>query len=225
MILQNLIVFEGCDGAGTTTQRRLLCEKLSAFSRNGKKFAVLDTAEPSEGPLGILLRAVLKGEVELHERSRAYLFAADRAEHIFGKDGVAAHCERGGIAVCDRYTLSSLVYQGIECGDELPARLNEAFPAPELLFFLDIEPETALERVSARGGREIYEHLDFQVKARAGYKRLLPGCAEAGSRVVVLDGGAPREETAARVWREVEKLPIFGEYGRFQNADGFGRHE
>ena len=210
MVLHNLIVFEGCDGAGTTTQRRLLCERLSAFSWNGQKAAVLETAEPTDGPIGLLLRSVLRGEAGLHEQSRAYLFAADRAEHIFGKEGVAAHCRRGGIAVCDRYTLSSLVYQGIECGDELPARLNESFPAPELLFFLDIEPEVALGRVAARGEREIYEYLDFQVKARAGYKRLLPGCARAGSRVVVIDGGAPQEEIAARVWREVEKLPILG---------------
>jgi dTMP kinase len=104
--------------------------------------------------------------------------------------------------------LSSLVYQGITCGEELPALLNRDFPLPELLFFFDLESETALRRLESRPARDIYEYLDFQVLVRRRYKALLPSYAEAGVTVTVIVAALPPEEVADTVLNVIQKMPI-----------------
>jgi dTMP kinase len=163
MILENFAVLEGCDGSGTTTQLELLSRR---FARTGWFYA---TAEPTGGPVGELIRVLLKDEARVSEGNRdsaekriaggkrvapetlARLFAADRAEHLYGSGGIVERCSaRGELVVSDRYSLSSLVYQAIDCGEELPRILNESFPLPELLVYLDVESETA-EKESPAG--------------------------------------------------------------------------
>ena len=149
MVLKNFIVFEGIDGAGTSTQIKKLVEK-----DPGKYIA---TAEPTGGATGKFLRQMLAGEFKVDERTNAYLFAADRCEHIFGKGGVQELCNSGKIVVSDRYFFSSLAYQSVSCGLELPMLLNSPFPLPEYLFFFEINPEISLARVNKRNGqKEIY---------------------------------------------------------------------
>jgi dTMP kinase len=138
----------------------------------------------------------------------ALLFAADRNEHIYGSGGVAEHCGRGELVVSDRYVLSSLVYQGIACGEELPARLNRDFPGPELLLFFDVDPETAQKRMARREFKEIYEYLDFQIQARRRYKTLLPRFEDQGVRLEIIDASPPPEDVAGEVWKALQKMPI-----------------
>jgi dTMP kinase len=207
-ILANFIVFEGLDGSGTTTQIGILERFFIQNQLSMPPFHI--TFEPTNGSIGKLLRSGLKGEEALKAETMALLFAADRNEHIFGSGGIAERCKRGEFVVCDRYLLSSLVYQGITCGEELPALLNRNFPAPELLIFFDIEPETALDRIESRAAqKEIYENLAFQKEAGARYKTLLPEFASRGVRVETIDGSLPPDEVAGRVWGAIEKMPIF----------------
>ncbi|MBR6913089.1 MAG: dTMP kinase, partial [Treponema sp.] len=121
MILKNFVVFEGIDGAGTSTQIGIL--QNSSFA---EKFFF--TAEPTNGETGKFLRKMLKGDVKLDPRTSAYLFAADRAEHLWGTSGtncgIEKQCEDGKIAVSDRYFFSSLAYQSVTCGEELPRDLQ-----------------------------------------------------------------------------------------------------
>jgi dTMP kinase len=112
------------------------------------------------------------------------------------------------LVVSDRYTPSSLAYQGIDCGDELPRLLNASFPAPELLLFFDLAPQAALKRLESRPRREVYEYLDFQIQVRDRYKALIPQYEAWGVRVVSIDAGAPPEEAARQVWSAVKKMPI-----------------
>jgi len=139
----------------------------------------------------------------------AMLFAADRNEHLFGPGGIAEHCKNGELAVSDRYIPSSLVYQGITCGEELPESLNKGFPGPELLLFLDIDPETANKRIKMRTNREIYEYLDFQIRVRQRYISLLPKLSAQGVIVRTIDASPPPEEVAAGIWNVIQKMPIF----------------
>jgi dTMP kinase len=111
--------------------------------------------------------------------------------------------------ICDRYSLSSLVYQGIECGEELPLNLNSSFPVPELLFFFDIDPQLALKRLSSRSSLEIYEKLEFQEKVRKRYRSLLEIYRKAGSRTEIIDASQSIEKVAEEVWRHLTKMPIF----------------
>ena len=205
-ILKNFVVFEGIDGSGTTTQLDIL-ENYFLQNRNLPPFH--KTFEPTNGSIGKLIRLNLKGELAFNPKTTAFLFAADRNEHIYGPDGIAARCQRGQLVVSDRYLPSSLVYQGITCGEELPARLNRDFPGPELLLFFDIDPETAQKRIAGRANREIFEYLDFQIQVRERYKALIPGFAEQGVRVETIDASSSPEEVAREVWRAIEKMPIF----------------
>jgi dTMP kinase len=138
----------------------------------------------------------------------ARLFAADRGEHLYAPDGIMERCQRGELVICDRFVLSSLVYQGIECGEELPRALNAPFPAPELLIFLDIDPQIAQERLNSRPSLEIFEYLDFQMKVRERYLSLLDEYRNAGVRVTVIDAAGSVTEVADAVWSALSKMPI-----------------
>ena len=222
MILKNFAVMEGCDGSGTTTQVKLLENKFSVtenqktaglFAAEPKAAYSLNsffgTYEPTEGPIGNLIRRILKGEVSTEKETLARLFAADRAEHLYAPGGIVERCSRGELVVSDRYTPSSLVYQGLECGRELPEALNAGFPYPELLIFLDISSKAAMERIAKRKEqREMYEHLEFQARVRSAYLELLPLYKSAGVTVLCLDGAKKASELADEIWSAVCKMSI-----------------
>jgi dTMP kinase len=208
-ILKNFVVFEGIDGSGTTTQIGILED---FFRRNESRLnlpPLYTTFEPTNGSIGKLIRQALRGEIALAPKTAALLFAADRNEHLYGPEGVAERCGRGELVVSDRYLPSSLVYQGITCGEEFPALLNRDFPAPELLLFFDIDPAAAQKRIAGRGHRDIFEYMNFQIKARERYKALLPEFSEAGVMVETIDASGSPEEVGAMVWSAIEKMPIF----------------
>jgi dTMP kinase len=204
-IISNFLVFEGGDGSGTTTQLSMLGERL----KNNKKVTFYPTFEPTESQTGKLCRSALKKEISILPETLAMLFAADRNEHIFAENGILAHAKRGCLVASDRYVLSSLVYQGIECGDELPKEMNLRFPAPELLIFMDLDPEIAINRMKDRRSRDIYEYHDFQLKVRDKYLSLLGFYREAGVRVEVLDASKSAGLVADLVWSIVSQMPIF----------------
>lgn len=193
MILKNFIVFEGIDGAGTSTQIKKLVE-----SDSNKYFA---TAEPTTGETGKFLRKMLGGEFKVDPKTSAYLFAADRCEHIYGENGVMHQLESGKTVVSDRYFFSSLAYQCVTCGEELPKLLNSPFPLPEYLFFFEINPEISLKRVDSRNEKkEIYEKLDYQIKTAELYNSVIKeyekSSAETGMKIIRVDATKTIEEIA-----------------------------
>ena len=222
MILKNFAVIEGCDGSGTTTQVKLLEDTFKNIrktettgflaaepkvSYNSIPFFV--TFEPTHGPVGLLIRRILKGEISVKKETLARLFAADRGEHLYSPGGIVERCERGELVVSDRYTPSSLVYQGLECGRGLPETLNSCFPLPELLIYLDIDSNAAMSRIGEREEkREIYEHLEFQARVRAAYLELLPNYEKSGVTVLCLDGTKNPGELAGEIWSAVCKMSI-----------------
>jgi dTMP kinase len=193
-ILKRFIVLEGGDGAGTTTQLRLLG---AALSRASVPHWI--TAEPTDAPEGRLIREILSGDLPRDPGTLAHLFAADRNEHLRGPGGIVDRLSRGEAVVCDRYVLSSLAYQGASCGRELPAALNAFFPLPELLLFFDLEPEASMGRLGSRERLEIFEELGFQEKVRAAYRSELARLASSGMRVVVLDAADSVEGISRRI--------------------------
>ena len=203
-MIPNFIVFEGGDGSGTTTQVSLLENRIKSLKKN----AFYATFEPTDGYIGRLIRSVLKKEILVKPQTLAHLFAADRNEHLFGENGIIERVNRGELVVSDRYVLSSLVYQGIECGDELPNTLNSPFPAPEITFFLDIDPQVALSRVQGRSTLEIYEYSDFQEKVRKKYLTQIDIYRSAGIRVEIIDASKSADEVAEQVWSILSLLPI-----------------
>jgi len=205
-IISNFVVFEGLDGSGTSTQLALLEQKLTSLGINSPVFTA--TFEPTDGAIGKLIRSVLKKDLILRKDTLARLFAADRGEHLYATDGIIERCRRGELVICDRYTLSSLVYQGIECGTELPRLLNEAFPDPELLLFFDIDPGIAQQRMAGRPSLELFEHIEFQEKVRRQYHALFDEYRKAGVRLEIIDASQSVEKVAEDVWKEMAKMPI-----------------
>ena len=203
MILKNFVVFEGIDGSGTSTQIALLKERAG-----GKKVSF--TAEPSENSTGKFLRQILAGKEKVSAQTAAYLFAADRAEHLWGDGGLVDQTKNGLTVVSDRYLFSNLAYQGVTCGEELPRTLNSPFPLPELLFFFDISAQKSLERVEKRGeAKEIYENEKFLENTAARYREIVnryKKLENSGMRIVELDATLPKEKISDLIWNEI--LPI-----------------
>jgi len=205
MILKNFIAFEGIDGSGTTTQLKLLAQAC----QDSRK-PIYFTQEPTDGPIGKLIRQALAGTIRLHEKTIAYLFGADRCEHLYGVNGIQAQLNAGKAVISDRYVFSSLAYQGLAVGDVLAASINGAFPLPEYLFFFDIPVDAALERVKKRQSpQEVYENAAFQYKVAEQYKMVLLRAAQAVPEMclVRLDATQKIEEMHKIIWSIVKDLP------------------
>lgn len=209
MVMKNFVVFEGIDGTGTTTQTKILKEYLK---NNNLENKFNFSSEPTPLATGKFLRQVLKGEIEVTNETSVYLFAADRQEHIFGKGGIKEQTDAGKIAISDRYFFSSLAYQGISCGKELPYEVNKVFPLPEILFFFEIDPEISLERIAARGEQtEIFEKKDYLTKTAAAYEEIISFYEKQKNtdmKIIRIDATKTREEIFEIIWTELSLLPI-----------------
>ncbi|MDX9957254.1 MAG: dTMP kinase [Clostridia bacterium] len=202
-ILEHFVVFEGIDGTGTTTQLTRLQRRLAAVAC---PHAV--SCEPTNGPIGTLIRESLAGTVPLHPHTVARLFAADRAEHLYGNGGIVASSAAGLLAISDRYLFSSLAYQGLTCGQELPAALNAGFPLPGLLLFFDLDPKAAMDRMAGRSKLDIYENLEFQKQVAAAYRHTISNFEGLGMQIVRIDASLQPEAVERAVWKAVEPLVL-----------------
>lgn len=192
MVLENFVVFEGIDGAGTSTQVKLITE-----SDPGKYYA---TAEPTKNETGKFLRRMLAGDFSVDEKTASYLFAADRCEHIFGKGGIIETLNQNKIVISDRYLFSSLAYQSISCGLDLPTLINSPFPLPQILFYFDIDPEISIKRIEGRNeAKEIYEKIELQKKIAEKYEQIIQKYEKnpEGMHVIRIDATEPIEKIAA----------------------------
>jgi dTMP kinase len=203
-ILQSFIVLEGLDGAGTSTQLRLLDERLQ---REGRPHAA--TWEPTDGQIGRMLRSILARETRAHPRTIALLYAADRSEHVHDPGaGIIARARRGELVVCDRYVFSSMAYQGLECEPEFVSGLNAGFPLPQCLIFIDTPVDVCQERLSRRGPAELYDALAFQTRVREAYLRVIERYAGTDMQISLLDGARPAGIIHGEIWKIISGLPI-----------------
>lgn len=188
-IQKNLWVLEGLDGAGTTTQLRNLGSYLSE-----KGVMVHCTAEPTIHETGRFLRQVLSGAVKVPQSTVAYLFAADRDNHINNPEyGILSHIASGEIVVSDRYIFSSLAYQSVGFDFGRVMELNSSFPYPEVVIFIDTPLQSCIDRIDSRGqAKEIYEKLDYQRQVLQNYERVFTTLPK-GCRLVRIDGSMTRE--------------------------------
>ncbi|MBU0935355.1 MAG: dTMP kinase [Spirochaetes bacterium] len=200
-IIPGFVVFEGIDGSGTSTQLQRLAQRLLQAQIQHR----ID-AEPTKGPIGRLIRIALSGELTLHPHTVAHLFAADRNEHVQGKAGIIETCSQGKLVISDRYIFSSLAYQGLTCGPELPGLLNAAFPLPELLFFFSLPAETGMERMKNRSSLEIYEKLDFQQQVAAAYEQVLSEFSASKMRLIQIDASRDMDSISEQIWQETSKI-------------------
>ncbi|MDT4761489.1 dTMP kinase [Sphaerochaeta sp. PS] len=193
-ILENLIVFEGLDGAGTTTQMQLLAEYCDKNLRSCKA-----TFEPTDKPIGRLVRAILKKQVVTTPLALAMLYAADREDHLYNPVyGLVNDLEEGKLVICDRYLYSSLAYQGVECPLEKVEQLNQ-FPAPNYLFFIDTPVTECIRRIALRGDEaELFDRAEFLESVRNNYETLFSDLPK-DVKFYRLDGLKSIEEIALEI--------------------------
>ena len=197
-----LIVLEGLDGAGTTTQARLLVDSLNATGQRA-----VGTREPSDGPIGKLIREMLVGKhaiagTALSQSTFGLLFAADRVDHL--QREVEPALAAGTIVVSDRWYHSSLAYQGTGADRDWIVTLNARARKPDLTIFLKVRPEVAAaRRVAAGRVQELFEDLRMQEEVDAGYHATIAELAAQGERIEVLDGEAELAVVAAAIARLV----------------------
>ena len=162
------ITFEGIDGCGKSTQLNLLAEYLKSQGKD-----VLVTREPGAKGLGEKIREILLNyEGDVSSNCEAFLFLADRAQHI--DIIVKPAIENGTIVLCDRHTDSTIAYQGFGRGVDLERlkTLNNLATSgfkPDLTFVLDIDVETSLSRVGKTRDRMESAGVEFFEKVRSGY--------------------------------------------------------
>lgn len=202
------IVLEGIDGAGTTSQTKQLADWM-----RGRGEKVHTTREPSDGPIGTMLRQILtrrlvsrqvdQTAVPVDPATIALLFAADRLDHL--QNEIIPYTKAGFHVICDRYVLSSLAYQSVEVDMRFVRQINEKAKAPDLTVFLQVSPEIAMQRIEAsRPGKDAFENLPFQRKVAKAYAEVVESYR--GGPIETLDGEAQMSTVFGRISGLVDAL-------------------
>ena len=191
-----LVVFEGIDGAGKTTQAALLADRLRPLG-----VEVVRTKEPTNGPWGQRLRASASTG-RLAPADELHAFLEDRREHVATL--IRPALDAGKVVIVDRYYFSTAAYQGARGADpdEL-IRINEAFaPKPDLLVLLTVTPPVGLTRIEQRGDvGNLFEREDDLAKSAAIFARL------AAPYLLRLDGNRAVQPLADEIAGAVMALP------------------
>jgi len=204
------ITLEGPDGSGKSTQVRLLVDRLR---REGHE--VLESVEPGGTPIGLQIRKILldPANQELTATAELLLMFACRAQNV--EQWILPALAAGQIVVSDRFTDSSIAYQGAGRGlgwdtvQQVDAIACHGL-VPDLTLCIDIDTETGLARAHSRNrqnadqseARIDQQAVEFHHKVRAAYHEL---ARKEPKRFRLIDGEAPPEEIAANVWEEVTR--------------------
>ncbi len=200
------VVLEGIDGAGTTTQAARLADRLRS---EVPKTPVRVTREPSDGPIGSLIRQVLTGRIVVPGgrapgwATMALLFAADRMDHV--EADIEPVLAEGGVVISDRYDASSLAYQSVSSGRggeqavEWIRELNKHALRPDLTIVVDLPSDIAAVRREVRGEpAQLYEQNEVQRALAEFYRDLARHMPK--DRIVIVDGQGSVEDVHARVY-------------------------
>ena len=217
IILNTFFTLEGIDGAGTTTQLTLIKKKIS--DENYKGPGIFTTFEPTSNPIGKFIRQCLKNP-NFQPTSFTYtqLFACDRREHLIHE--ILPEIKKGHKVICDRYLMSSLVYQektpgdfswdsncipfvfaeGINDSPEFDK--NQRFVVlPKTVFFIDTPVEIAQERIQKRGSiKDVFENIQMQNRFYNRYKEQVDLWKQKNINVVIIDGTLRAERIHSIIW-------------------------
>ena len=199
--MSRFIVIEGLDGAGTTTQTKRLVSWLES-----RAITVLNTREPTDRSVGRLIRQVLNGDpLAPSIETLPWLFAADRADHIYGE--IQPALEAGTWVVSDRYYHSSLAYQSLHHPLEEVDALNRQFRTPDLTIFLEISVDDALTRIEKRGeAREVYEQREHLERIAAAYGEVIRLLGSRGEPILRMDATDPIDYIAERIRDAIREI-------------------
>jgi len=179
------IVFEGIDGAGTTTQANLLFEYLKG---QGKKVHL--TGEPTRSLIGGLIEGQISGDWQSSPECLQLLFTADRAHHL--EKEIIPLLKKGITVICTRYIFSTLAYGNSEIRDEKwLMEINKKFIWSNITFLLKVSPKICIQRIKKeRFHKELFEKEDKLKKVSKNYLKL----AKKFKNIYIIDGEKPAKE-------------------------------
>jgi len=196
------ITFEGGEGCGKSTQSRLLLKRLEQ-----QNVPVVLTHEPGGTALGNELRKALKRRRGsfISPQAELFLFVASRAQLV--AELIRPALEEDKVVICDRFTYSTLVYQGYGRGLDLTAMemVNNMATGnlnPDLIILLDISPEQGLARKRSLKDRFELEDLSFHRRVREGYLKM---AAAEPDHWLVIDASLPKGKIAEIIWDRVSQ--------------------
>jgi dTMP kinase len=209
--LSLFITFEGPEGCGKTTQMHLLAPWLRE-----QGFQVLTTREPGGTPIGDQIRTILldPAQVEMHPATEFLLFSAARAQHVL--QVIRPHLASGGVVLCDRFSDSSLAYQGYGHEQDLEqmngiSRYATGGLMPDVTLYLDVPVEVGLQR-KLKGTGDVWDRMEqkevsFHQRVRSGY---LAMAAQEPARWIVVDATGDVEEVQAAVRKRIQERAVLG---------------
>ncbi len=206
-----LIVFEGLDGSGQTSQAKLL----GKWFWEKRSERIYYTKEPSNGPVGSVIKLVLshrlvradqrKECLAFDETTMALFFAADRDDHL--NNEIIPKLENGIHVISDRYYLSALAYQSVVLEYDWIMAINKHALQPDLTIFLDVPPEICLKRMQAeRWNSEFYENPGTLEKAYKNFLESIPRLQRKGERIEIIDGTQSLEDVHKAVVNSITTL-------------------
>lgn len=184
-----LIVFEGIDGAGKSTQAEILLKKLEE-----KGYPVVYYREPSGGRWGQEIKSKARFADSLTPEEELELFQKDREDNV--RNNLKPALERKKVIILDRYYFSTMAYQGAKGIDpESIRQRNEAFAVkPDLVFILDVGAAQGLERIEDRGRKDLlFENEDYLIKVRELFRSFQ------GNNIYHVDATQPIERIAGQI--------------------------
>ncbi len=197
-----LIVFEGIDGSGKSTQAKRLLRYLKRYVDSGAKY----TKEPTHQiPKGNEIRKVLMGDAQMDPLELQKLYVEDRDWHLHYV--IIPELGQGHTVICDRYFLSTVAYGSIDSDIDTLIEMNqeiEHFFLPDLTIVIDIDPKEGLKRRESDSELDIFEKEEKTSKVRAAYKRL----ARRFDDVIVINGARSEDEVFEDVLRHVNKVLV-----------------
>jgi dTMP kinase len=162
------IAMEGLDGSGQSTQ----AEKLAQFLRE-EGIPVKEEKEPTDNLVGGLIRGQLSGAWDSEPECLQLLFAADRSHHL--ETEILPALQEGYVVIVDRYMFSSLAYGAMDLELDWLQEINKLFPVPDITFFIDVPPDTCLERMQRnRFSLELFEKRQLLKQVAAKYEEIIP---------------------------------------------------
>ncbi|MGA2363601.1 MAG: dTMP kinase [Candidatus Aminicenantales bacterium] len=191
-----LVVLEGIDGSGKTTQARSLLRRLRSRGWESVFFR-----EPTRGKWGREIKRKAARDGSLTPEEELDLFIKDRRENV--EKNLKPALKMGKIVILDRYYFSTIAYQGAKGIDPRRIRrLNEAFAArPDLVIVLDVDAGAGLARIAGRKTRdELFEREDYLARVRKIFRGL------EGRNILHLDGRGGRRAVGRTIWEHIEKL-------------------
>ncbi len=195
------LVLEGLDGSGKSTQLQLLQQKLAQAG-----IACTVTCEPTDQPIGQLIRRALSGQMQLEPQAMALLFAADRVQHAH--ETILPSVASGVTVVSDRCYFSNFAYQSEQVPLMDLIRYNEPVMhkiRPDVHLYLQLSPEECMRRIQGRTQKDLFETLAQLERIHSAYLQAFDALQER-ENIVIIDADGEPGQVADAIWETVRPL-------------------